>query len=86
MHGLSSGDFTLALRGLLGGAAPLSASSVRRHTEDWQRFQEVERDTAIIWHLLPVAEKRLRKLNAPEQCREVFRGIHWAPRDRPGPF
>jgi transposase-like protein len=37
LHGLSSGDFTLALRGLLGDGAPLSASSVQRLTEDWQR-------------------------------------------------
>ena len=35
LHGLSSGDFTLALRGLLGDGAPLSASSVQRLTEDW---------------------------------------------------
>ena len=37
LHGLSSGNFTLALRGLLGDGAPLSASSVQRLTEDWQR-------------------------------------------------
>ena len=36
-HGLSSGDFTLAPRGLFGEGAPLSASSVQRLTEDWQR-------------------------------------------------
>jgi len=37
LHGLATGDFTLALRGLLGDGAPLSASSVQRLTEDWQR-------------------------------------------------
>ena len=37
LHGLSSGDFTLALRGRLEGAAPLSASSVQRLPEDGQR-------------------------------------------------
>jgi transposase-like protein len=37
LHGVSSGDFTLALRGLLSDGAPLSASSVQRLTEDWQR-------------------------------------------------
>jgi len=37
LHGLSSGDFTLVLRGLLGEGAPLSASSVPRLTEDWLR-------------------------------------------------
>ena len=37
LHGLSSGDFTLAPRGLLGEGATLGASSVQRLTEDWQR-------------------------------------------------
>lgn len=36
LHGLASGDFELALRGLLGDAAPLSASAVQRLTRDWQ--------------------------------------------------
>lgn len=37
LHGLASGDFTLALRGLLGDGVPLSVSSAQRLTEDWQR-------------------------------------------------
>ncbi len=36
LHGLSEGDFDLALRGLLGDGAPLSASSVARLKEKWQ--------------------------------------------------
>lgn len=36
LHGLSHGDFELALRGLLGDGAPLSASSVARLKEKWQ--------------------------------------------------
>lgn len=35
LHGLSHGDFDLALRGLLGDAAPLSPSSVARLKEKW---------------------------------------------------
>lgn len=35
LHGLSSGDFELALRGLLGEAAPLSASSLTRLKARW---------------------------------------------------
>jgi transposase-like protein len=35
LHGLSSGDFELALRGLLGEGAPLSASSLLRLKADW---------------------------------------------------
>lgn len=36
LHGLALGDFDLALRGLLGEAAPLSASTVARLKEGWQ--------------------------------------------------
>lgn len=36
LHGLSTGDFELALRGLLGDAAPLSASSIQRLKAEWQ--------------------------------------------------
>jgi putative transposase len=40
LHGLSEGDFDLALRGLLGEAAPLSASSVARLKTVWQAEYE----------------------------------------------
>ena len=36
LHGLALGDFDLALRGLLGEAAPVSASTVARLKESWQ--------------------------------------------------
>jgi len=36
LHGLASGDFELALRGLLGEAAPLSAASLMRLKSAWQ--------------------------------------------------
>ena len=36
LHGLSKGDFDLALRGLLGDEAPVSASMVARLKERWQ--------------------------------------------------
>lgn len=36
LHGLAQGDFDLALRGLLGEKAPLSASTVSRLKEKWQ--------------------------------------------------
>ncbi len=35
LHGLSSGDFELAMRGLLGEGAPLSASSIARLRDCW---------------------------------------------------
>jgi putative transposase len=36
LHGLAQGDFDLALRGLLGEAAPLSATSIARLKAGWQ--------------------------------------------------
>jgi putative transposase len=36
LHGLSKGDFELALRGLLGDGAPLSATSIERLKAKWQ--------------------------------------------------
>jgi transposase-like protein len=36
LHGLAHGDFDLALRGLLGAGAPLSAASIARLKASWQ--------------------------------------------------
>ena len=41
LHGLAEGDFDLALRGLLGDGAPLSASSIARLKEGWQAEYDV---------------------------------------------
>lgn len=41
LHGLALGDFDLALRGLLGDAAPLSPSSLTRLKAQWQQEYEV---------------------------------------------
>lgn len=40
LHGLSQGDFELALRGLLGEGAPLSGASIARLKADWQQQYE----------------------------------------------
>ena len=50
LHGLASGDFEMALRGLLGEGAPLSASSLQRLKEKWQGEYEQ-------WKSEPVEEK-----------------------------
>ena len=47
LHGLASGDFELALRGLLGQGAPLSASSLQRLKEKWQGEYEQWKSTPI---------------------------------------
>jgi putative transposase len=56
LHGLSSGDFDLALRGLLGEAAPLSASSLDRlkavwqaEYESWKRRSLAELEAVYLW-------------------------------------
>ena len=44
LHGLSKGDFEIALRGLLGDGAPLSASSIGRLKAKWQiEYEEWKR-------------------------------------------
>ena len=40
LHGLSQGDFELALRGFLGNGAPLSASSIGRLRAQWEEELE----------------------------------------------
>lgn len=56
LHGLASGDFELALRGLLGEGAPLSSSSLQRLKAKWEGEYEAwksepigEEDWAYLW-------------------------------------
>lgn len=49
LHGLAEGDFDLALRGLLGATAPISAGSIARLKAQWQ----LEYDA---WRTLPLGE------------------------------
>ena len=55
MHGLASGDFELALSGLLGEQAPLSASTVARAKERWQaeysewQQRPIEDEIGYLW-------------------------------------
>ncbi len=55
LHGLSKGDFELALRGLLGEGAPLSASSIQRLKAKWQveyeewRSQDLSKLGVVYW-------------------------------------
>lgn len=47
LHGLAQGDFELALRGLLGEGAPLSASSIERLRAKWQLEYEAWRSRRL---------------------------------------
>ena len=55
LHGLASGDFELALRGLLGEQAALSASTVARTKERWQaeysewQQRRIEDEIVYLW-------------------------------------
>jgi len=52
LHGLSTGDFELALRGLLGNGAPLSATSIERLKAKW----EIE---YLAWRRAPLGDLEL---------------------------
>jgi transposase-like protein len=48
LHGLAQGDFELALRGLLGDGAPLSASSIERLRGRWVTEYEAWRQRSLV--------------------------------------
>jgi transposase-like protein len=52
-------------------------AAVRLRTDAAKRFKKVANATALIWRLLLVAEKRFRKLNAPQLAAEVYRGVKY---------
>jgi putative transposase len=47
LHGLAQGDFDLALRGLLGNGAPLSAPSIARLKAGWQAEYELWKTRSV---------------------------------------
>ena len=47
LHGLALGDFELALRGLLGEGAPLSAASIARLKAQWQGEYDLWRQRSL---------------------------------------
>lgn len=52
-------------------------ASLRLRTDAAKRFKKVENATAVIWKMLLIAEKRFRKLNAPELLKEVYEGVEF---------
>jgi hypothetical protein len=46
--------------------------------DQWaKRFKKVENATAVIWKLLLIAERRFRRLNAPDLLVEVWNGVEF---------
>jgi transposase-like protein len=53
-------------------------AAVRLRTDAAKRFKKVANATALLWRLLLVAERRFRRLNAPEQLAAVYDGRKFA--------
>jgi transposase-like protein len=53
-------------------------ASVKLRTTAAKRYKKVENATALIWRVLCVAEKRFRKLDAPELMAKVYAGAVFA--------
>lgn len=50
-------------------------AALRLRTDAAKRFKKVGNATAIIWKMLLVAERRFRRLTAPERMKEVYLGV-----------
>ena len=50
---------------------------LRLRTGAAKRFKKVTNATAVIWKMLMLAEKRFRKLDAPDKLNQVFAGIQF---------
>ena len=53
-------------------------SRVRLRTDASRRYKKIESATALVWKTLMIAEKRFRKLNAPEELHKVYSGALYA--------
>lgn len=52
-------------------------AALRLRTDAAKRYKSVANATAILWKLLLVAERRFRRLNAPERLKDVFKGAKY---------
>ncbi len=57
-------------------------AALRLRTDAAKRFKKVENATAVIWKMLLVAERKFRRLNAPELVKEVYLGVRFANGER----
>lgn len=53
-------------------------AALRLRTDAAKRFKKIENATAVIWKALMVAQKRFRRLDAPELLKEVYKGVGFA--------
>jgi transposase-like protein len=52
-------------------------AALRLRTGAAKRFKKVTNATAVIWKMLMLAEKRFRKLDAPDKLKQVYAGIEF---------
>ena len=52
-------------------------SALRLRTDAARRFKKVANARAVIWKMLIVAEKRFRRLKAPELMKEIYQGAKY---------
>ena len=52
-------------------------AALRLRTGAAKRFKKAENATAVIWKMLMLAEKRFRKLDAPDKLKQVYQGIEF---------
>ena len=51
------------------------SAAVRLRTDPAKRFKKVANVTAMTWRLPTVAEKRFRRIDAPELAAHIYRGV-----------
>jgi len=52
-------------------------AALRLRTDAAKRFKKVENATAVVWKMLLIAERRFRRLNAPDLLDEVWMGVEY---------
>jgi len=52
-------------------------AALRLRTDAARRYKRVDRAIAVMWKMLMVAEKRFRRLQAPELMRDVYLGVKY---------
>lgn len=50
-------------------------AALRLRTDAAKRYRKVENATAVIWKMLMLAERRFRRLDAPEKLMQVYLGV-----------
>ena len=52
-------------------------AALRLRTDAARRYRRVDRAIAVIWKMLMVAEKRFRRLQAPELMKDIYLGARY---------